>query len=94
MRFSAKLSEAKDEMGTKEYEVFTKELKKLTNAKLVYGDSNGNIDYDALSPEKEEMKKVSMGLQPYFDKLNGHKSSKRSINARRVRSLYGSFNDT
>ena len=38
----------------KEYEVFTKELKKLTNAKLVYGDSNGNIDYDALSPEKEK----------------------------------------
>ena len=54
MRFSAKLSEAKDEMGTKEYEVFTKELKKLTNAKLAYGDSNGNIDYDALSPEKEK----------------------------------------
>ena len=27
MRFSAKLSEAKDEMGTKEYEEFTKELK-------------------------------------------------------------------
>ena len=54
MRFSAKLSEAKDEMGTKEYEVFTKELKKLTNAKLAYGDANGNIDYDALSPEKEK----------------------------------------
>ncbi|MGA5743013.1 DUF3600 domain-containing protein [Bacillus bombysepticus] len=80
MRFSAKLSEAKDEMGTKEYEEFTKELKKLTNAKLTYGDSNGNIDYDQLSPAKrEEMKKVSMGLQPYFDKLNGHKSSKEVL---------------
>ncbi len=53
MRFSAKLSKAKDEMSTKEYEVFTKELKKLTNAKLAYGDSNGNIDYDALSPAKK-----------------------------------------
>ena len=51
MRFSAKLSEAKDEMGTKEYEEFTKE-QKLTNAKLTYGDSNGNIDYDQLSPAK------------------------------------------
>ncbi|MED0874549.1 DUF3600 domain-containing protein [Bacillus mobilis] len=80
MRFNAKLSEAKDEMGAKEYEEFTKELKKLTNAKLAYGDSNGNIDYDQLSPEKrEEMKKVSMGLQPYFDKLNGHKSSKEIL---------------
>ncbi|PFQ48914.1 anti-sigma factor [Bacillus cereus] len=80
MRFSAKLSEAKDEMGAKEYEEFTKELKKLTNAKLAYGDSNGNIDYDQLSPAKrDEMKRVSMGLQPYFDKLNGHKSSEEVL---------------
>lgn len=53
MRFNAKLSEAKDEMGTKEYEEFTKEMKKLTSAKLAYGDSNGNIDYDQLSPAKK-----------------------------------------
>lgn len=33
MRFSAKLSEAKDEMGTKEYEEFTKELKKINKCK-------------------------------------------------------------
>ncbi|WP_368935265.1 DUF3600 domain-containing protein [Bacillus sp. SH8-8] len=80
MRFNAKLSEAKDEMGAKEYEEFTKELKKLTNAKLAYGDSNGNIDYDELSPGKRaEMKKGSMSLQPYFDKLNGHKSSKEIL---------------
>ncbi|MFB6730678.1 DUF3600 domain-containing protein [Bacillus mobilis] len=80
MRFNAKLSEAKDEMGAKEYEEFTKELKKLTNAKLAYGDSNGNIDYDQLSPGKrEEMKNLSMSLQPYFDKLNGHKSSKEVL---------------
>ena len=80
MRFSAKLSEAKDEMGAKEYEEFTKELKKLTNAKLTYGDSNGNINYDQLSPGKrEEMKNLSMSLQPYFDKLNGHKSSKEVL---------------
>ncbi|HDX9648666.1 MULTISPECIES: DUF3600 domain-containing protein [Bacillus] len=80
MRFSAKLLEAKDEMGTKEYEEFTKELKKLTNAKLTYGDSNGNIDYDQLLPaKKEELKKVVMELHPYFDKLNGHKSSKEVL---------------
>ncbi|ACK93228.1 DUF3600 domain-containing protein [Bacillus thuringiensis] len=80
MRFNAKLSEAKDEMGTKEYEEFTKEMKKLTSAKLAYGDSNGNIDYDQLSPaKKEELKKVVMELHPYFDKLNGHKSSKEVL---------------
>lgn len=80
MRFNAKLSEAKDEMGAKEYEEFTKELKKLTNAKLAYGDSNGNINYDQLSPGKrEEMKNLSMSLQPYFDRLNGHKSSKEVL---------------
>ncbi|MCU4767270.1 DUF3600 domain-containing protein [Bacillus toyonensis] len=80
IRFNAKLSEAKDEMGAKEYEEFTKELKKLTNAKLAYGDSNGNIDYDQLSPaKKEELKKVVMELHPYFDKLNGHKSSKEVL---------------
>ncbi|MBJ8069333.1 MULTISPECIES: DUF3600 domain-containing protein [Bacillus] len=80
MRFNAKLSQAKDEMGAKEYEEFTKELKKLTNAKLEYGDSNGNIDYDQLSPAKKvELKKVEMELQPYFDKLNGHKSSKEVL---------------
>lgn len=38
------------------------------------------IRYDQLSPKKrEEMKKVSMSLQPYFDKLNGHKSSKEVL---------------
>ena len=79
MRFSAKLSEAKDEMGTKEYEEFTKELKKLTNAKLTYGDSNGNIDYDQLLRLRKELKKVVMELHPYFDKLNGHKSSKEVL---------------
>ncbi|SMD39212.1 protein of unknown function [Bacillus sp. JKS001846] len=80
MRFNAKLSEAKDEMDSKEYEEFTKELKKLTNAKFAYGDSNGNIDYDQLLPaKKEELKKVVMELHPYFDKLNGHKSSKEVL---------------
>lgn len=69
MRFRAKLSQAKDEMGAKEYEDFTKELKKLTNAKLEYGDSNGHIDYDQLSPAKRnEMKKIHMRLQPSFTK--------------------------
>ncbi len=38
-----------------------KELKKLTNAKLAYGDSNGNIDYDGLSPAKRRNEKGKYG---------------------------------
>ncbi|HEK9103032.1 DUF3600 domain-containing protein [Bacillus pfraonensis] len=83
LRLDAKLSQAKGEIGEKEYEEFTKHLKKLTNAKLTYGDSNGNIDYDQLSPaKKEEMKKIVMVLQPYFDKLNGDKSSKEVLTSK------------
>ncbi|PEY46510.1 DUF3600 domain-containing protein, partial [Bacillus cereus] len=38
------------------------------------------IDYDQLLPaKKEELKKVVMELHPYFDKLNGHKSSKEVL---------------
>lgn len=63
MCFNVKLLEVKDEMGVKEYEEFIKELKKLINVKFVYGDLNGNIDYDGLLlVKREEMKKVSMGF--------------------------------
>ncbi|MFJ8528989.1 DUF3600 domain-containing protein [Bacillus sp. NPDC094106] len=80
MRLDAKLSQAKGEMGEKEYKKFTKLLTAITDAKLKYGDSNGNIDYDQLSPsKKEELEKVSMEIQPYFDKLNGEKSSKEVL---------------
>ena len=80
MRLNAKLSQAKGEMGEKEYKKFTKLLTVITDAKLKYGDSNGNIDYDQLSPsKKEELEKVSLEIQPYFDKLNGEKSSKEVL---------------
>ncbi len=35
-----------------------------------------------------------MGLQPYFDKLNGHKSSREVLTQEEFDALYGSFNDT
>lgn len=83
LQLDAKLSQAKGEMGQKEYEEFTKYLKKLTNAKLTYGDANGNIDYDQVSTvKKEEMKRIIMTLQPYFDKLNGDKSSKEVLTSK------------
>ncbi|MDZ5609635.1 DUF3600 domain-containing protein [Bacillus pseudomycoides] len=80
MRLDAKLSQAKGEMGEKEYKKFTKLLTVITDAKLECGDSNGNIDYDQLSVvKKEELQKGLMEIQPYFDKLNGEKSSKEVL---------------
>ncbi|MBO1626811.1 DUF3600 domain-containing protein [Bacillus arachidis] len=80
MSLDAKLSQAKGDMGEEEYEEFTKLLKGLANAKLEYGDSNGNIDYDQVSAtKKEELEKRLMAIQPYFDKLNGEKSSKEVL---------------
>ncbi|MDP7977871.1 DUF3600 domain-containing protein [Bacillus sp. WLY-B-L8] len=80
MHVNAKLSQAKGEMGEKEYKEFTTLLKGLLDTKMKYGDANGNIDYDQLSQEKqEEMMKASMVIQPYFDKLNGEKSSKEVL---------------
>ena len=80
MHVNAKLSQAKGEMEDKEYTEFTTLLKGLLDAKMKYGDANGNIDYDQLSQEKqEEMMKAYMVIQPYFDKLNGEKSSKEVL---------------
>ena len=80
MHVNAKLSQAKGEMGKEEYKEFTTLLKGLLDAKMKYGDANGNIDYDQLSQEKqEEMVKALMVMQPYFDKLNGEKSSKEVL---------------
>ena len=53
MRFSAKLSEAKDEMGTKEYEEFTR-TKKINKCKTYVRRFERNIDYDRLLPAKNE----------------------------------------
>ncbi|HDX9577116.1 TPA: DUF3600 domain-containing protein [Bacillus pseudomycoides] len=80
MHVNAKLSQAKGEMREKEYKEFTILLKGLLDAKMKYGDANGNIDYDQLSQEKqEEMMKAYTVIQPYFDKLNGEKSSKEVL---------------
>lgn len=76
----AKLSQAKGDLGKEEYAQFKENLQVLTEAKLVYGNSNGNIDYDTIPANKaEELKIVFMELQPYFDKLNGQVSSEELL---------------
>ena len=73
----AKLSQAKGDLGKEDYAQFKENLQVLTAAKLKYGNSNGNIDYDTIPPNKaEELKIILMDLQPYFDKLNDLVSSK------------------
>lgn len=80
MHFNAKLSEAKGELGEKEYKEFTQLIHVVTDAKLKYANQYGSIDYDQLPPEKViEIKKAFMAVQPYFDKLNGDKSSKEVL---------------
>ncbi|MFJ7847949.1 DUF3600 domain-containing protein [Peribacillus sp. NPDC097206] len=78
----AKLSQAKGDLGKEEYVQFKENLQVLTAAKLEYGNSNGNIDYDTIPASKaEELKIILMDLQPYFDKLNGQVSSEELLSS-------------
>jgi hypothetical protein len=80
MTFNAKLSQAKGELGDKEYEKFKKELNVLTDAKLKYGDVYGNINYDALPAKvSERLRQNAFELQPFFDRLNGDVWSKELL---------------
>ncbi|WP_121614203.1 DUF3600 domain-containing protein [Mesobacillus foraminis] len=73
---SAKLSQAKGELGKEEYKEFSQLLNVVTNSKMNYGDRYGNIDYSEVPAKKvNEIKQALMVIQPYFDKLNGQKSS-------------------
>ncbi|MFC3886549.1 DUF3600 domain-containing protein [Bacillus songklensis] len=72
--FNAKLSVAKSELGLKEYGEFKAALKTYGEAKIEYGNENGDIDYTKMSEEKRtELKSVLAVLQPYFDQLNDEK---------------------
>lgn len=80
MRLDGKLAAAQGDMSEKEYEQFTKHLKVITDSKLKYGNENGNIDYDKLSEQKkDELMNTALQIQPYFDQLNGEKSSKNVL---------------
>lgn len=80
MLFNAKLSQAKGELGSEDYEEFKELLKVITASKLEYGDANGNIDYGQVPNQKVvEIKDALMVIQPFFDKLNGQASSKEVL---------------
>lgn len=80
--FNAKLTQAKGDLGKEEFKQFKVLLNVVTDAKLEYGDKNGNIDYSQVPAEQLEKMKVAMSeIQPYFDKLNGDPSSKEVLTA-------------
>ncbi|MEW9669865.1 DUF3600 domain-containing protein [Ammoniphilus sp. 3BR4] len=80
--FNAKLTTAKSELGDKKYDEFKTLVKAVTSAKMEYGNKNGDIDYDHLPKEKiDEIKKAKAAIQPYFDELNGEKSTKEVLTA-------------
>ena len=78
----AKLTQAKGDMDKQEFSDFKELLSVITSAKIEFGDKNGNIDYSEIPNEKlEELKEVFSEIQPYFDQLNGQKSSKEVLTA-------------
>ncbi len=80
MTLNAKLMKAKGELGEEEYETFKESLHIITDTKLKYGDKYGNTDFDRMSSgQVAEVKKASMKLQPFFDQLNGDRSSKELL---------------
>ncbi|AMO85867.1 hypothetical protein B857_00739 [Solibacillus isronensis B3W22] len=80
--FDAKLSQAKGDLGNEQFEQFKEILYVITDAKLEFGDKNGNIDYSKVSEEKlEEIKAAIYEIQPYFDRLNNQPSSKEILTA-------------
>ncbi|WP_051758180.1 DUF3600 domain-containing protein [Rossellomorea vietnamensis] len=78
----AKLTQAQGDMEKEEFKRFKELLKTVTNAKIEYGDENGNIDYSEV-PAKQlaELKNTLFEIQPFFDRLNGQKSSKEVLSS-------------
>jgi hypothetical protein len=74
--FGMKLSGAKDQLGEEKYAKFITQVKKLTAFRVTYGKSF-MVDDTLLTVEKrKEYKQVLAELQPYFDQLNGDRSSR------------------
>lgn len=77
---NAKLNQAKGNLGKEEFKQFKDALHVITNAKIEYGDKNGNIDYSQVPAEQlEKMKVLLSEIQPYFDKIKGLPSSKEVL---------------
>ncbi|WP_226672858.1 DUF3600 domain-containing protein [Rossellomorea aquimaris] len=76
----AKFSQAKGELDKEEYNEFNGLLNKITQAKLSYADSYGNIDYTTLPQEEAlDMRETLFQIQPFFDELNNQVSSKEVL---------------
>lgn len=76
----AKLKQAKGTLDASEYDAFKTELRIFTNARITYGDANGNVDYDAIPVEKRaDVKQALAELQPYFDMLNKQTSTRELL---------------
>lgn len=74
--FSAKLSQAKGELGKEDYKEFKQLLNVVSSSKIKYGNQYGNINYAQVPSKKiSEIKQALMVMQPYFNKLNGQKPS-------------------
>jgi hypothetical protein len=77
--FGLKLSGAKDQLGEEKYAKFITQVKKLTVFRVTYGKSF-MVDDTVLTVEKrKEYKQVLAELQPYFDQLNGDRSSREVL---------------
>jgi Domain of unknown function (DUF3600) len=78
----AKLNQAKGELGQEQYDQFKELLNVFIDAKLEYGDKNGNVEYSQVpAAQLEEIKAAMYDIQPYFDTLNGLPSSKKVLTA-------------
>lgn len=73
----AKITAAKGDLSSSEYEQFRELLQFITASKLQYGNEYGYVDYSLMSAEElEHIKQVMYDIQPYFDQLNDQVSSK------------------
>jgi Domain of unknown function (DUF3600) len=79
----AKLNQAQGDMGKEEFKRFKELLNVVTIAKVEYGDKYGNIDFSKV-PDKQltELKNTLYEIQPFFDRLNGQKSSKEILSSK------------
>ncbi|MGG2134573.1 DUF3600 domain-containing protein [Bacillus sp. S2(2024)] len=80
MTLNAKLLQAKGDLGEKGYKQFKEYLHVITDAKLKYGNKNGQIDFDKMPPKQvAEYTGALTEAQLYFDKFNEDISSKEIL---------------
>lgn len=79
---NAKLTQAKGDLGQEDFEQFKELLKIITTSKLEYGNEYSHVDYSQIPAEQlSEIKGVLYDIQPFFDTLNGQRSSQEVLTA-------------